>query len=47
MTMGYRTDAMVLRHLLGRACRYPGVMGSTAKVAELRQGLQETGVSAA
>ena len=48
MTVGYRTDAVVLRHLLGstregRAYRYLGVMGSTAKVAELRQGLAEAG----
>ena len=52
MTVGYRTDAVVLRHLLararqGRSYRYLGVMGSTAKVAELRQGLQEAGFSAA
>ena len=47
MTVGYRTDAVVLRHLLGRAYRYLGVMGSTAKVAELRRGLEEAGFSAA
>jgi xanthine dehydrogenase accessory factor len=46
MTVGYRTDAVVLRHLLGRAYRYLGVMGSTAKVAELRRGLAEAGFSA-
>jgi xanthine dehydrogenase accessory factor len=52
MTVGYRTDAVVLRHLLGRPpgqgpYRYLGVMGSTAKVAELRRGLREEGFSEA
>ena len=51
MTVGYRTDAVVLRHLLesmrqGRPYRYLGVMGSTAKVAELRRGLLEAGFTA-
>jgi len=51
MTVGYRTDAVVLRHLLslvrqGHSYRYLGVMGSTAKVAELRRGLVEAGFSA-
>ncbi|UOQ97132.1 XdhC family protein [Hymenobacter sp. 5317J-9] len=46
MTVGYRTDTVVLRHLLGRSCRYLGVMGSVAKVAELRRGLREEGFSA-
>ena len=45
MTVGYRTDAVVLRHLLGRPYRYLGVMGSVAKVAELRRGLRENGFS--
>ena len=47
MTVGYRTDAVVLRHLLARPCRYLGVMGSTAKVAELRRGLREEGFTEA
>ncbi|GAA3988066.1 XdhC family protein [Hymenobacter antarcticus] len=61
MTVGYRTDAVVLRLLLARArqararqgrarqgfpYRYLGVMGSAAKVAELRRGLREAGFSA-
>ncbi len=51
MTVGYRTDAVVLRQLLaqaqqGRSYRYLGVMGSAVKVAELRRGLQEAGFSA-
>jgi xanthine dehydrogenase accessory factor len=45
MTVGYRTDAVVLRQLLGRAYRYLGVMGSAVKVAELRRGLVEAGFS--
>ncbi|MDB5235189.1 MAG: hypothetical protein JWR44_2182 [Hymenobacter sp.] len=43
MTVGYRTDAVVLGHLLGRPYRYLGVMGSAVKVAELRRGLAEAG----
>ena len=43
MTVGYRTDAVVLRQLLGSAYRYLGVMGSAAKVAELRRVLAEEG----
>ncbi|MDO7853128.1 XdhC family protein [Hymenobacter convexus] len=46
MTVGYRSDAVVLRHLLSRPYRYLGVMGSVAKVAELRRGLREDGFSA-
>ena len=45
MTVGYRTDAVVLRQLLGRPYRYLGVMGSAAKVAELRRGLSISGFS--
>ncbi|RZK47734.1 MAG: hypothetical protein EOO59_17510 [Hymenobacter sp.] len=43
MTVGYRTDAVVLRRLLGHSYRYLGVMGSAAKVAELRRVLAEEG----
>ena len=46
MTVGYRTDAVVLRQLLARPYRYLGVMGSAVKVDELRRGLQESGFSA-
>ncbi|WP_071885774.1 XdhC family protein [Hymenobacter sedentarius] len=45
MTVGYRTDALVLRQLLNLPYRYLGVMGSVAKVVELRRGLQEEGFS--
>ncbi|MBF9236799.1 XdhC family protein [Hymenobacter sp. BT683] len=43
MTVGYRTDAVVLRQLMGLPFRYLGVMGSAAKVAELRRGLLAEG----
>ncbi|TDN37499.1 XdhC/CoxI family protein [Hymenobacter sp. UV11] len=43
MTVGYRTDAVALRRLLGHQYRYLGVMGSAAKVAELRRVLLEEG----
>ncbi|NML67754.1 XdhC family protein [Hymenobacter sp. RP-2-7] len=45
MTVGYRTDAVVLRRLLASpaAYRYLGVLGSAAKVAELRRVLSEEG----
>ena len=46
MTVGYRTDAVALRQLLGRPYRYLGVLGSAAKVAELRRGLLADGFSA-
>jgi len=47
MTVGYRTDAVALRQLLGRNYAYLGVMGSTTKVAELRRLLAEEGFEAA
>ena len=43
MTVGYRTDAVALRRLLGHAYRYLGVLGSATKVAELRRVLLEEG----
>ncbi|RZK54456.1 MAG: XdhC/CoxI family protein [Hymenobacter sp.] len=43
MTVGYRTDAVVLRRLLGPAYRYLGVLGSATKVAELRRVLAAEG----
>jgi xanthine dehydrogenase accessory factor len=47
MTVGYRTDAVALRQLLGHQYAYLGVMGSATKVAELRRVLAEEGFSAA
>ena len=51
MTVGYRTDALVLRQLLSLPSghgpyRYLGVMGSMAKVIALRRGLRDEGFSA-
>ena len=46
MTVGYRTDAVALRRLLGYGYAYLGVMGSATKVAELRRVLLEEGFSA-
>ena len=47
MTVGYRTDAVALRQLLGHRYAYLGVMGSATKVTELRRTLAEEGFSAA
>lgn len=47
MTVGYRTDAVVLRRLLGHAHRYLGVLGSATKIAVLRRVLLAEGFSAA
>ena len=43
MTVGYRTDAVALRRLLGQPYAYLGVMGSATKVAELRRVLTGEG----
>jgi len=43
MTVGYRTDAVVLRQLLGNDYAYLGVLGSATKVAELRRVLLAEG----
>jgi len=43
MTVGYRTDAVALRRLLGRQYAYLGVMGSATKIAELRRVLAVEG----
>jgi xanthine dehydrogenase accessory factor len=43
MTVGYRTDAVALRRLLGHHYAYLGVLGSATKVAELRRVLAAEG----
>ncbi|RTQ50645.1 XdhC/CoxI family protein [Hymenobacter gummosus] len=43
MTVGYRTDAVALRQLLGRRFAYLGLMGSEAKITELRRDLLAEG----
>jgi xanthine dehydrogenase accessory factor len=47
MTVGYRTDAVALRQLLGHQYAYLGVLGSATKVAELRRVLAAEGFAAA
>jgi xanthine dehydrogenase accessory factor len=45
MTVGYRTDALVLRQLLDKKVRYLGVLGSEAKMKTLLQDLENQGFS--
>jgi xanthine dehydrogenase accessory factor len=44
MTVGFRTDALVVRRLAGRNFRYFGVLGSRAKMATLLRELEREGV---
>ncbi|OON67356.1 hypothetical protein B0919_17970 [Hymenobacter sp. CRA2] len=46
MTVGYRTDAVALRQLLAKRFAYLGLMGSEAKIAQLRQDLYAEGYTA-
>lgn len=45
MTVGYRSDLVVLRQLLGHQVRYLGVLGSQAKIEELLSTLRNEGAS--
>lgn len=45
MTLGYRTDAMVLRALIHRDYAYLGMLGSKAKTQKLFAELEQEGVS--
>lgn len=45
MTVGYRTDALVLRQLLDKKVRYLGVLGSAAKMETLLHDLENQGVT--
>ena len=47
MTVGYRSDAVVLRQLLSHEVAYLGMMGSAAKIAALRRELLSEGYSEA
>lgn len=47
MSFGYRTDAVVMRQLLGRRYAYLGMMGSRAKVAQLWAELRAEGYAEA
>lgn len=46
MTLGYRSDGIVIRKLLGRDFKYFGVLGSRAKIVELKKCLRGEGFSA-
>ena len=43
MTLGYKTDAIVIRELLGRRFKYFGVLGSKAKMSTLLRELKSQG----
>jgi xanthine dehydrogenase accessory factor len=43
MTLGFKTDAVVIRNLLGRRFKYFGVLGSRAKMATLLRELRAEG----
>ncbi len=45
MTVGYRTDALVIRQLLDKNIRYLGVLGSDAKMKTLLNDLENEGFS--
>ncbi len=45
MTVGYRTDALVIRQLLDKNVRYLGVLGSDAKMKTLLNDLENEGFS--
>ncbi len=45
MTVGYRTDALVLRQLLDKKLRYLGVLGSATKMETLLDSLENQGVT--
>lgn len=46
MTLGFKTDAVVIRELAGRKFKYLGVLGSKAKMATLMRDLKDEGVDA-
>jgi xanthine dehydrogenase accessory factor len=43
MTLGFKTDAVVMRNLLGRRFKYFGVLGSRAKMGTLLRELRDEG----
>lgn len=45
MTLGYASDAIVIRQLIDNEVRYLGVLGSKAKMATLMKELREEGIS--
>ena len=47
MTFGHQADERVLKQLAGKKLRYLGLMGSSAKIAQIFARLKKKGVSAA
>jgi xanthine dehydrogenase accessory factor len=45
MTVGYRSDKIVLKQLIHKPLRYLGMLGSSAKIETLRQELLSEGIS--
>jgi xanthine dehydrogenase accessory factor len=45
MTLGYKTDAVVIRQLINKEFKYFGVLGSEAKMATLFRELSDEGIS--
>jgi len=45
MTLGYKTDAIVIRQLINKDFKYFGVLGSKAKMATLFRELSDEGIS--
>ena len=43
MSFGYRTDDIIIRHLLDKNFKYIGMLGSAAKIAILLQNLKSDG----
>jgi xanthine dehydrogenase accessory factor len=44
MTLGYKTDEIVIRSLVGKEFKYFGVLGSKAKMATMFRELRESGI---
>jgi xanthine dehydrogenase accessory factor len=45
MTVGYRTDKVALKQLLGKPFFYLGLLGSDHKISQLMSELKEEGIS--
>jgi xanthine dehydrogenase accessory factor len=45
MTLGYRSDAVVIRKLVGGEFKYFGVLGSRAKMGTLMKELRDEGLA--
>ena len=47
MTFGHQADELVLGQLAGKKLRYLGLMGSSAKIAQIKEHLKKKGIAAA